>query len=517
MSGGMGTFAFSLAMRDTINRMVKEAVNELRPRYRYGTVLGINRTTMKAEVQMNGESGSVMVSMGSIQPSAIGQSVRVEGIGTDKFITDVIGEAWNGVRWGIIEPYYSHGQPRVLWEGDSTLSGPYPVEGDYWPQGGDTVIGIPAPGHGMILQRAFSITNNRFFPRWHNVRDTLGFKNEWQDYNEVYGALAYYYSTHPYIVADFHLAGFARNATGVVKLRGLIKKTGASALNEHPFILPEGYRPLGQVTVPATSLDLSARIDIFPDGRVFIHGAGANPWVSLDNVTFLAADAPMMDPWEDVTFQNGFTHYQQAGEWPRTQFGRDIEGIVHTRGLMLRSPNPTVLTIAYQLPVGFRPGVDQWRRTVQNSANYFGGITQSPGGNAAIGSNTPTGYVSNDGMPIVPAEHPATSETGGWRDISMVNSWTAYGGAYASPRVVRTASHHVIIQGLVKNAAAQPSGTVMGYLPAGFRPKSRMIFAQIANNAHCRVDINPDGAIVFRTGHSNLWTSIDAINFFAEQ
>jgi len=94
---GMDDLSFSLAMRDIVNSLVKEAIEQQRPKYRYGTVVSIDRPNYKCTITYNGETGQVIVNMGSIQPSAVGQRVRIEGIGTDKFITDVIGGAvWYG-------------------------------------------------------------------------------------------------------------------------------------------------------------------------------------------------------------------------------------------------------------------------------------------------------------------------------------------------------------------------------------------------------------------------------------
>lgn len=91
MPAGMGDYAFSMQMRDTIARMVKEQIDAERPRYRYARVTGIDRPGHKCNVIFNGETGEARVNMGVIQPKSVGQIVRVEGIGTDKFITDVVG------------------------------------------------------------------------------------------------------------------------------------------------------------------------------------------------------------------------------------------------------------------------------------------------------------------------------------------------------------------------------------------------------------------------------------------
>jgi len=91
MSGGMDDLSFSLEMRDIVNSLVKEAIDQQRPKYRYATVVSIDDANSKCTITYNGETSQVIVNMGTIRPTAAGQIVRVEGIGTDKFITDVVG------------------------------------------------------------------------------------------------------------------------------------------------------------------------------------------------------------------------------------------------------------------------------------------------------------------------------------------------------------------------------------------------------------------------------------------
>ncbi len=91
---GMEDFSYSLQMRDTIRRMTKEALDSERPRYRYAKVVSFERVARKCTIIYNGEENPVIVNMGSVQPKQANQIVRVEGIGTDKFITDVMGDPW---------------------------------------------------------------------------------------------------------------------------------------------------------------------------------------------------------------------------------------------------------------------------------------------------------------------------------------------------------------------------------------------------------------------------------------
>lgn len=92
---GMEELAFSLKMRDAIKRMVRVAIDEMRPSYRYGVVDSIDRPTRKCGVIINGDTAPVIINMGSIQPREVGQTVRVDGKLGDRYVTDVLGPAVN--------------------------------------------------------------------------------------------------------------------------------------------------------------------------------------------------------------------------------------------------------------------------------------------------------------------------------------------------------------------------------------------------------------------------------------
>lgn len=88
-----GEVGFATRLRDAVRRITETEVARLRPPVRYGMVQSYNRATRKASVLMAGDTDPITVGMGSIQPSANGQRVRVEGPSGDKYITDVIGAA----------------------------------------------------------------------------------------------------------------------------------------------------------------------------------------------------------------------------------------------------------------------------------------------------------------------------------------------------------------------------------------------------------------------------------------
>lgn len=84
---------FALKFRDIIRQLVKSEIRATVPKARFGIVQGYDRSRYTASVLLQGDKLPVNVRMGSIQPSAVGQVVRVDDAGTQAFISDVIGGA----------------------------------------------------------------------------------------------------------------------------------------------------------------------------------------------------------------------------------------------------------------------------------------------------------------------------------------------------------------------------------------------------------------------------------------
>lgn len=91
---GLADYRVALEMREIIRGLVKEEVERARPRYQLATVQGFDRINRKCTVRFNGETSDVDVNMGSIQPSAIGQIVRIDGLLGDRYVAEVLGTAY---------------------------------------------------------------------------------------------------------------------------------------------------------------------------------------------------------------------------------------------------------------------------------------------------------------------------------------------------------------------------------------------------------------------------------------
>jgi hypothetical protein len=80
---------------------------------------------------------------------------------------------------------------------------------------------------------------------------------------------------------------YGKTSDGVVMLKGLIKG-GTMTNGTRVFNLPQGFRPATRQLLSGVSYDAHARIDVAPNGDVFIMDGGNTNWVSFDAVSFYA-------------------------------------------------------------------------------------------------------------------------------------------------------------------------------------------------------------------------------------
>lgn len=507
---GMGDLAFSMQMRDTIDRMVKEAIDRERPRYRYAKVTKIDRTARKCDVIYNGETSAVRVNMGSVQPHNVDQIVRVEGIGTDKFITDVIGFSWTGFREGTVESLYTAGPAKVQWEGDTLFSGPYVPAAGYHPRGGDKVFAVEIPNKPTVIIKAQSYTSDdNIFPRYH----PLTLINGWYSYsNLVYGPgtpdQAY---QHPRVT---------RTSTGIVKLSGLIAKGSAIVPGEVICNLPVGFRPGYQMMITSEGNLPRGSLDIGTNGDVIMR-SGQQGFVSLDNIAFPSAEVAPDSAWTLPALLNGFLNYRTApwggGAWAPAGWWVDAEGIVWRRGLIGRAG---MLTYAADLwgDTGLNPQYHQHYRTTV--ANTFGWLFMGGAQGSTSGSRTQVPHVNNpysnsylslDGTPYIPATSAMNSR---WLSMSLENGWADYDVVnYGPAQYMRTPSGMVFLRGLIRSGTTGKVAT----LPVGYRPKYNSLHGGVAFDLGYRQDVTGIGHVIASTGYSTSWSALNSTFFIAEQ
>lgn len=335
MSTKFGDFTAALRFRQAVADIAESVVDRMRPTYRYAAVQAINYTTRKVTVRFPGETSDVVVAAGSIMPSAVGQTVRIAGVGGERYVSDVIGTpyVWGadtivaalrsqiGGFTGRNEQYRWDGS-RLYWTGRLISiahgAGPHwaptagwvgfrlPATGTVIPGYGgaanfttDATPGIPISSHQALYgvpNLAAGAENATFAivqytsafvvpPHW----VLLGVASEsdgrlmagngdlldpWRIPGYLNGYVTY---DGTYTPARYRKLGH------VVHLQGMVRSgtTGTPI-----FTLPTGYRPNYRLLMRAISADVAARVDILTNGDVLHQSGGSNAWVSLDGITF---------------------------------------------------------------------------------------------------------------------------------------------------------------------------------------------------------------------------------------
>ena len=106
-----------------------------------------------------------------------------------------------------------------------------------------------------------------------------------------------------------------------------------------------------------------------------------------------------------------------------------------------------------------------------------------------------------------------TFATTNQKTLPLENRWSPYFGSYGTPTYSKSAGGMVTVEGLLRNPSTKPHGN-LARLPAGSRPKKRLIF-NLTNPAYStRIDVQTNGLITWVSGgKSHGWLSISGINF----
>lgn len=299
---------------------------------------------------------------------------------------------------------------------------------------------------------------------------------------------------------SFATPGFTRTTDDVVQLTGLIKD-GATEAGTLVGVLPPGYRPSHpQVFAAVANSHTPARVDVYTDGRVVINGSPsmASPWISLSGIRFLPSDTK--HTWVTLETRNGWQDYSQGGSYyPQAQVAVDDNGRAHLRG-MLRAGTTTAGTLIVRMPE-YGQSDENLAMAGLNGSSGVTGLTVRQG--VAASSTTSSAFLSMQGMYFTGAK---TS----WVNVPMQGTWKRFGPNNPTLQAQKGSDGLVTLRGMVTGG---DSGSVIGVLPAGYRPARTEIYAVTSDFGYGRVDIRADGTVYARGVGS--WVSVDSITFRA--
>lgn len=300
---------------------------------------------------------------------------------------------------------------------------------------------------------------------------------------------------------------YTRTSTGMVLLRGLVRNPSSPGSGSVIGVLPADYTPSARLilgtSTSTSSSNGAGRLEIDTAGNV-IMASGTGGWFSLDPARYMAGSASYTRT-NITSFLNGWSNY--PGVYAPASYLQDSIGRVFIQGTL----NPGTLTDGtdiFNIPASIAP------------ANYEHMASSSIGGWSHIGIVASPAAVeakgTGSGVYSVNATYLPGSYSGStWNNLTLQNSWVYYGGTYPTPQYTKTSDNVVSLRGLIKGGSTAYD-SVITTLPAGFRPKNRILYVGSNTGAYARLDVLSNGEVHF-LGSTNGWLSLDNISFLAEQ
>jgi hypothetical protein len=209
--------------------------------------------------------------------------------------------------------------------------------------------------------------------------------------------------------------------------------------------------------------------------------------------SFSAAQAATI---ENLSLVSGWVPY--GGGYASPTVVRD-NGIVSVGGV-IRSGSWSYLA---QLPSGAAPTqrlifqVNNHDKTTRVDVLSSGHLLYS-------GGSSNHGWVSLEGITFV---------SSGGTPLTLLNGWSNYGYGFA-PLTVAKVGNTVVLQGLIRNGGNWNTSATIAQLPEGMRPSARMVFGGSVHTSAARIDVLPNGDVVYVSGKTSWdWLSLSGIAF----
>jgi len=338
------------------------------------------------------------------------------------------------------------------------------------------------------------------------------------------------------LVNDWNNYGHGYRGASVKKvgklcvLSGLIK---SNSWNSVIAVLPAWCRPAKRMIFGGNVHMSSARIDVTRNGRViYVSGKQQWEWLSLSNINFVP------DPRRAARGHYERKYKIRMARWAKRQQTKDWEKHQCSDFKRLRkAAKGNAITL-----------VNDWRRfsrsyqgptwRVSRGVCYLSGVLRGYHGHLA---NLPSACRPRSGRLIfsvlrgvVPARldvlpdgqihlitHHGTSNYLSLNGVSFAvssrhmepvtlhNGWVDYGHGYRSTRVSRVQRNLCVLSGLIRSGA----WGVFAAVPDRCQPKDgRLIFSANNHEQISRVDVTPEGAVVYSGGYQNHgWVNFDGM------
>lgn len=385
--------------------------------------------------------------------------------------------------------------PRVA--GATSYDVDYRINGDDWTTGGTELDNnnrsyvVTSATHTDTVEVRVT-AHNTFGPSSYGTKSItiplwapLILRGDWTDYSNSYNSAAY-----------------TKTKAGLVMLKGLVKNASSPSAGDIIGSLPSDYRPSGRLIFgTSTSSNTTARVDVNPVGDIVMSTSGNGAWFSLESIRYIPAETNLTRTYPAL--QNGWVNYGDA--YSPAAYIQDSTGRVTIEGL-IKSGSVANAAVIFSLPTSVQPPKSQLFHT---RSSAFAHLNVTSGTGLEARNSGTNGFIS------INTSYLPSSYTN-WSNLSLQGGWVAYNTTfYNSAQYTKTSDNVVHLRGLIKSGSTTYDSTI-ATLPAGFRPKSRMILTTVSNHDYSRLDILPSGTIEFM-GTSNAWHSFEGISFIAEQ
>ena len=264
---------------------------------------------------------------------------------------------------------------------------------------------------------------------------------------------------------------------------------------------------LGVTVTPGFGLDAKAEMvagytTSYTDGFTSGSAPPANPSTVTQQPATAATQVPLSEAGNYVA--DGFTMEESwknySGYFVPVGVKKSADGLVTFSGLIKGGSFDSTIG---RLNQGYRPN----KRLIfnLNHHDYSMRVDVLPTGdvNYVAGGNK-YGWVNLTGIRF-------DTNRQGYQNLPLANGWKAYGQNYATPQF-KTSGDWVTLSGLVRLPANYK--TPIATLPPNARPAKRQIFSANAHETPVRVDVLPNGQVLFVAGSTpHRWISLEGIKF----
>jgi hypothetical protein len=252
-------------------------------------------------------------------------------------------------------------------------------------------------------------------------------------------------------------------------VNGLVKPQSGTVTT-----LPSSCRPTKRLIFNLNCDKNTVRVDVLPSGKVIKVAGTARTYLNLNGIVFAVKNSYALRP------QNSWTNY--GGSYGSISYTRSSGGICEAEGLVRGIKWGQAFAT---LPSACRPK----KRLVFNLNNhqYSARVDVLQNGQIAwISGGKTHGWMSLSGIVF---------STRRGTPLRVMNGWKNFGGAYGRA-TVRGVNNVCFMSGVLRGTSAK-WGSVMAKLPKSCQPRRRMMFNVNEGKNAARLDVLPNGNVVW--------------------